>query len=205
MVGSYFFPFRPHPRGGPRAAAVLGPQPPRQRRADHRSRGTGLPTTPPGETGLSMALGVDFSHSFEPSFVSKSGRYLFFPRVSGGSLERRIPGKNGNGRYPLHGWSLVRCSPRRKRHEEKVGRLREVPAPMILSEAILRRVSRHLRRLHFDITETVFVHSERCQLEVRGRCRHPAPELEPDPSKQPHQDETRVLPSGCFWRCFKGG
>ena len=33
-------------------------------------------------------------HSFQPTFFSKTGRYLW---VSGGFLERRIPGKNGPG------------------------------------------------------------------------------------------------------------
>ena len=33
-------------------------------------------------------------HSFQPTFFSKTGRYLW---VSAGFLERRIPGKNGPG------------------------------------------------------------------------------------------------------------
>ena len=36
-------------------------------------------------------------HSLQPSFFPETGR---FPWVSGGFLERRIHGKNGNGRYP---------------------------------------------------------------------------------------------------------
>ena len=40
---------------------------------------------------------LDSNHSFQPSFLPRTGR---FPWVSGGFLERRIPGKNGNGRYP---------------------------------------------------------------------------------------------------------
>ena len=39
-----------------------------------------------------MTLGVDSNHSFRPSFFSKASH---FPRVLGGLLERRIPGKNG--------------------------------------------------------------------------------------------------------------
>ena len=37
------------------------------------------------------------NHSFQPSFFSNRIR---FPWDSGGFLERRIPRKNGNGRYP---------------------------------------------------------------------------------------------------------
>ena len=34
--------------------------------------------------------------SFQPSFISETSH---FPRIFGGFLERRIPGKNGNGSY----------------------------------------------------------------------------------------------------------
>ena len=40
--------------------------------------------------------GADSNHSFQPSFSSKTGRR--FHLVSGDLLERRIPGKNGEGR-----------------------------------------------------------------------------------------------------------
>ena len=44
--------------------------------------------------GKLRLLEVDSNHSFQPSFFSKTS---CFPRVLGGSLERRMPGKNGEG------------------------------------------------------------------------------------------------------------
>ena len=39
-------------------------------------------------------LGADSNHSFQPSFFSITSRFFW---VSGGFLERRITGKNGEG------------------------------------------------------------------------------------------------------------
>ena len=55
-----------------------------------------------------MFLGVD-SLFFSAIVLFKNRIRFFFFRVSGGFLERRIPGKNGHGRYP---WNVEQRKPK---------------------------------------------------------------------------------------------